>query len=174
MLALVSAFILSITLVPALVALLIRGRVAEKEVWLIRKSKDRYLPLLDKALARPWPFILGGLAFFLAAIPAFGLLGSEFIPQLDEKNLALASTRVPSVSLEQSLAMKRKVEEAVKKLPEVELMFSKTGTAAVATDPMPPNVSDAFVILKPPSQWPPGVATHAENGSREVRESGGT
>ncbi|MES1973367.1 MAG: CusA/CzcA family heavy metal efflux RND transporter [Pseudomonadota bacterium] len=157
MLALGAAFILAITLVPALVALLIRGKVAEKEVWLIRKSKERYLPLLDKAIARPWPFIAGGLAFFLLAIPAFGLLGSEFIPQLDEKNVALASTRVPSVSLDQSMAMQRKVEDAVRKLPEVELMFSKTGTAEVATDPMPPNVSDAFVILKPQDQWPAGV-----------------
>ncbi|GGN45704.1 cation transporter [Novosphingobium indicum] len=173
MLALVSAFILSITLVPALVAILIRGRVAEKEVWLIRKSKDRYRPLLDKALARPWPFILGGLAFFLAAVPAFGLLGSEFIPQLDEKNLALASTRVPSVSLEQSLAMQRKVEEAVKKLPEVELMFSKTGTAEVATDPMPPNISDGFVILKPQDQWPAGVETKADVVERIEKASGG-
>src|SRR3546814_18030478 len=95
MLALVAAFALAITLVPALVAILIRGKVAEKDVWLIRKSKECYLPLLDQAIARPWPFILGGLAFFVAAIPAFGLLGSEFIPQLDEKNLAFASTRVP-------------------------------------------------------------------------------
>ncbi|WCM26110.1 CusA/CzcA family heavy metal efflux RND transporter [Sphingomonas sp. QA11] len=157
MLALGAAFILAITLVPALVALFIRGKVAEKEGWLIRKSKERYLPLLDMAIARPWPFIGGGLAFFLLAIPAFGLLGSEFIPQLDEKNVALASTRVPSVSLGQSLVMQLKVEEAVRKLPEVELMFSKTGTAEVATDPMPPNVSDAFVILKPQDQWPAGV-----------------
>src|SRR3546814_1723446 len=111
MLALVAAFVLAISRVPALFALLIRGHVAEKEVWLIRKSKDRYRPLLDKAIARPWSFILGGLAFFRAAVPLFGLLGSEFIPQLDEKNLALASTRVPSVSLEQSLVMQRKVEE---------------------------------------------------------------
>ena len=154
MLALVAAFVLAITLVPALVALLIRGKVAEKEVWLIRKSKERYLPLLDKAIARPWLFIAGGFAFFVAAIPAFGLLGSEFIPQLDEKNLALASTRVPSVSLEQSVAMQRGVEKSVTKLPEVELMFSKTGTAEVATDPMPPNVSDGFVILKPQEEWP--------------------
>lgn len=162
MLALVAAFILSITLVPALVALLIRGRVAEKDVWLIRKSRDRYLPLLDKALARPWQFILGGLAFFLAAVPAFALLGAEFIPQLDEKNIALASTRVPSVSLEQSLAMQLKVEEAVTKLPEVELMFSKTGTAEVATDPMPVNVSDGFVILKPQDEWPDGVESKSD------------
>ncbi|MGE6051868.1 efflux RND transporter permease subunit, partial [Klebsiella pneumoniae] len=88
----------------------------------------------------------------LAAVPAFGLLGSEFIPQLDEKNIALASTRVPSVNLEQSLAMQRQVEAAVKKLPEVELMFSKTGTAEVATDPMPQNMSDGYIILKPQDQ----------------------
>ncbi|WP_156313357.1 CusA/CzcA family heavy metal efflux RND transporter [Erythrobacter sp. SG61-1L] len=173
MLALVAAFILAITLVPALVALLIRGRVAEKEVWLIRKSKERYLPLLDKAIARPWPFIGGGLAFFLAAVPAFGLLGSEFIPQLDEKNLALASTRVPSVSLEQSLAMQRGVERAVTKLPEVELMFSKTGTAEVATDPMPPNVSDGFVILKPQDQWSKDVESKADVVERIEKAAGG-
>ena len=173
MLALVAAFVLAITLVPALVAILIRGKVAEKDVWLIRKSKERYLPLLDKAIARPWPFILGGLAFFLAAIPAFGLLGSEFIPQLDEKNLAMASTKVPSVSLEQSLAMQRQVETAVKKLPEVETMFSKTGTAEVATDPMPPNVSDGFVILKPQEEWPEGVKTKADVIARIEKAAGG-
>ena len=172
MLALGAAFILAITLVPALVALFIRGKVAEKEVWLIRKSKERYLPLLDMAIARPWPFIGGGLAFFLLAIPAFGLLGSEFIPQLDEKNVALASTRVPSVSLGQSLAMQLQVEEAVRKLPEVELMFSKTGTAEVATDPMPPNVSDAFVILKPQDQWPVGVTKKEQVLARIEKAAG--
>ncbi|MDK2762333.1 MAG: CusA/CzcA family heavy metal efflux RND transporter, partial [Sphingopyxis sp.] len=173
MLALVAAFILAITLVPALVALMIRGKVAEKEVWVIRKTKDRYLPLLDKAIARPWPFIAGGFLFFVAAIPAFGFLGSEFIPQLDEKNLALASTRVPSVSLEQSLMMQRKVETAIAKLPEVELMFSKTGTAEVATDPMPPNVSDAFVILKPQDQWPAGVNSKDDVVARVEKAAGG-
>lgn len=173
MLALVAAFVLAITLVPALVALLIRGKVAEKEVWLIRKSKERYLPLLDKAIARPWPFIGGGLAFFLAAMPVFGLLGSEFIPQLDEKNLALASTRVPSVSIEQSVAMQRGVERAVTKLPEVELMFSKTGTAEVATDPMPPNISDGFVILKAQDQWPQGVESKSDVIERIEKAAGG-
>ncbi|URD61096.1 CusA/CzcA family heavy metal efflux RND transporter [Sphingomonas sp. KRR8] len=173
MLALVAAFVLAITLVPAMVAILIRGKIAEKDVWLIRKAKDRYVPLLDKAIARPWPFILAGLAFFLLAFPAFGLLGSEFIPQLDEKNLAVASTRVPSVSLEQSLAMQRQVEAAVKKLPEVETMFSKTGTAEVATDPMPPNVSDGFVILKPQEEWPKDVETKADAIARIEKAAGG-
>ncbi|HEV7314695.1 CusA/CzcA family heavy metal efflux RND transporter [Sphingopyxis sp.] len=173
MLALVAAFILAITLVPALVALMIRGKVAEKEVWAIRKSKERYLPLLDKAIAKPWTFIAGGFVFFLLAIPAFGLLGSEFIPQLDEKNMALASTRVPSVSLEQSLAMQRNVETAISSLPEVELMFSKTGTAEVATDPMPPNISDGFVILKPQDQWPAGVDSKADVVERIEKAAGG-
>ena len=173
MLALVAAFILAITLVPALVALMIRGKVAEKEVWAIRKSKERYLPLLDKALAKPWAFIAGGFAFFVLAIPAFGLLGSEFIPQLDEKNMALASTRVPSVSLEQSLVMQRNVETAISSLPEVELMFSKTGTAEVATDPMPPNISDGFVILKPQDQWPAGVDSKADVVERIEKAAGG-
>jgi cobalt-zinc-cadmium resistance protein CzcA len=172
MLALVSAFVLAITLVPALVAILIRGKVSEKEVWLIAKAKDRYLPFLDKAVARPWPFIVGGFAFFLACAPVFGLLGREFIPQLDERNIALASSRVPSTSLEQSLRMQRGVEKAVTRLPEVQLMFSKTGTAEVATDPMPPNFSDGFVILKPQDQWPKGE-TKAELLDKIEKTAGG-
>jgi cobalt-zinc-cadmium resistance protein CzcA len=173
MLALVAAFVLAITLVPALVALLIRGRIAEKEVWLIRKAKERYLPWLDKAIAQPRKFIIGGFAFFLAALPVFGLLGSEFIPQLDEKNIALASTRVPSVSLAQSTAMQERVERAVTRLPEVALMFSKTGTAEVATDPMPPNISDGFVILKPQSKWPAGVKSKGDVLERVEKAAAG-
>jgi cobalt-zinc-cadmium resistance protein CzcA len=108
MLALVAAFIISLTLVPALVALLIRGKVSEKEVWLIRKTKIGYLPLLDKAVAKPWRFIAAGFLFFAACVPVFSMLGQEFIPQLDEKNIAVASIRVPSVGLEQSLIMQRR------------------------------------------------------------------
>lgn len=172
MLALVAAFILALTFVPAMVALLIRGRVSEKEVWLIAKTKARYLPVLEKAVEKPWPFIGAGFAFFAASAVVFGFLGQEFIPQLDEKNVALASTRVPSVSLEQSLKMQRDVERAVTSLPEVELMFSKTGTAEVATDPMPPNVSDGFVILKPQEEWPEGVKTKADVLKRIEEKSG--
>jgi cobalt-zinc-cadmium resistance protein CzcA len=162
MLALGAAFILSLTFVPALLAILIRGKVAEKEVWLIARIKRAYAPVLDRAVARPWPFIAAGAGVFVLAGFVFTLLGQEFIPQLDEKNLALASQRVPSTSLEQSLAMQRKVEQAVSSLPEVETMFSKTGTAEVATDPMPPNISDGFVILKPQKEWPKDVKTKAD------------
>ncbi len=172
MLALAAAFILALTFVPAMVALLIRGKVAEKEVWVVARIKDRYAPVLDRAVARPWPFIGAGFAFFGAAIFAFGFLGQEFIPQLDEKNVAMASSRVPSVSMEQSLRMQRGVERAVTSLPEVALMFSKTGTAEVATDPMPSNISDGFVILKPQDQWPAGVESKADVLARIEKVSG--
>ena len=162
MLALGAAFILSLTFVPAMLAILIRGKVAEKEVWLIARIKHAYAPVLEKAVAKPWPFIAAGAGVFVLAGFVFTLLGQEFIPQLDEKNLALASQRIPSTSLEQSLAMQRKVEQAVSRLPEVQTMFSKTGTAEVATDPMPPNISDGFVILKPQKEWPKNVKTKAD------------
>jgi cobalt-zinc-cadmium resistance protein CzcA len=172
MLALIAAFILSLTFVPAMVALIIRGKVAEKEVWLIAQTKTRYAPWLERAVARPWPFIGAGFAFFAASFFVFGLLGQEFIPQLDEKNVAMSSMRVPSVALDQSLAMQRSVERAVTRLPEVEMMFSKTGTAEVAMDPMPQNMSDGYIILKPQDQWPAGVKTKADVIERIERAAG--
>ncbi len=162
MLALGAAFVLSLTFVPAMVAILIRGKVAEKDVWLVAKTKTIYEPFLKMAVVKPWRFIAGGAAVFLLAGVVYTTLGQEFIPQLDEKNVALSSSRVPSTSLEQSLKMQLDVEKAITALPEVELMFSKTGTAEVATDPMPPNVSDGFVILKEKDKWPKGVEKKSE------------
>ena len=173
MLALAAAFVLSLTFVPAMVALLIRGRVAEKEVWVIAQIKSRYEPVLRRAAARPWPFIGAAVGVFAVSAVAFTFLGQEFIPQLDERNLALASSRIPSTSLEQSLRMQRQVEAAVSSLPEVDYMFSKTGTAEVATDPMPPNISDGFVILKPRKEWPAGVRTKEDVIARVEARAGG-
>lgn len=154
MLALASAFILSLTFIPAMVALLINGRVAEKEVKAIRWTKVRYEPLLRKVVARPWPVILASLAIFAASVVTFTFLGREFTPQLDEKDLAVQALRIPSTSLEQSLRMQRQVERVLATFPEVAFVYSKTGTAEVASDPMPPNASDSFVILKPQDDWP--------------------
>ncbi|PIB92800.1 efflux RND transporter permease subunit [Caulobacter sp. FWC2] len=162
MLALGAAFILSLTFVPAMVAILMRGKVSEKEVKVIAYSKRHYDPVLKRAIAKPWPFIGGGLALFLVAGVVYTTLGQEFIPQLDEKNVAMGSLKIPSTALEQSRAMQQQVEKAVSSLPEVEMMFSKTGTAEVATDPMPPNVSDGFIILKPQKEWPKGVENKAK------------
>ena len=154
MLALASAFVLSLTFVPAMIAVLLNKKLTEKEVKPIRMAKDRYGPAIRKTIARPWPVIGAGAGLFAVAAIMFGFLGSEFTPQLDERDIAVQSLRIPSTSLERSLAMQRRVEDRLEEFPQVELVFSRTGTAEVASDPMPPNASDAYVILKPRDEWP--------------------
>jgi len=162
LLALGGAFVASLTFVPAMVAILIRGKVAEKDVKAIAWTKHRYAPLLEKAVARPWPWIGAGAGVFGAAALMFATLGSEFMPVLGEGNLAMQALRIPSTSLDQSTKLQAQVERAVATLPEVSFIYSKTGTAEVASDPMPPNASDTFIILKPRDQWPAGVSDQAD------------
>ena len=154
MLALGAAFILSLTFVPAMVALLIRGKVAEKEVKVIAMARRAYEPGLAYSLRKPIPVIGGGLAVFAIAGALFFTLGREFIPTLDEQDIAVQAVRIPSTSLQQSTAMQARVEQVISAFPEVAFVFSKTGTAEVASDPMPVNISDSFVILHPRSEWP--------------------
>ena len=157
MVALASAFVLSITFVPAMIAIVITGRVSETEVRPIRWFKEKYSPLLAKAIHRPMPFIMGGVGVFAATVLCFGLLGEEFMPQLDEKDITVTNFRVPSASIDQSTQMQLQIENALKTLPEVALVFSKNGNADLGTDPMPPNASDTYVIPKPASEWPADV-----------------
>ncbi len=156
--ALTAAFVLSLTAVPALVALAVRGPVQETENHLIALLKRAYAPLLDLAVRVRWAVVGAAVAVFAGAVLLFLSMGQEFVPQLDEGNLSLQSIRVPSIAIDQSLALQAQVEAAVARLPEVELMYSKTGTAEVAFDPMPPNFSDGYIILKPRPAWPdPGL-----------------
>lgn len=152
--ALVAAFILSLTFVPALIAIVITGRVEEKDVFLVRWLKRIYRPGLSLAIRRPLPFVFGAIGLFVVAGLLFTRLGQEFIPQLDEKNIAMHAMRIPSTSLSQSQDMQLSIEKVVSKFPQVAFVYSKTGTAEVAADPMPPNVTDNFIILKPQDQWP--------------------
>lgn len=162
LLALGSAFILSLTFVPAMVAVLIRGKVSEKEVKPLEIARKAYEPALASSIRRPLPVIGGGVAVFAIAAALFFTLGQEFIPQLDEQDFAVQAVRIPSTSLQQSTAMQQRVEEAISEFPEVLVVFSKTGTAEVASDPMPVNISDSFVILRPRSEWPNRGETKAE------------
>ena len=162
MLALAAAFVLSLTFVPAMIAILITGRVSETEVRPIRWFKERYAPLLEKAIRRPLPFMMGGAGAFALAVLAFPLLGEEFMPQLDEKDITVTNFRVPSASIDVSTQMQLRIENALKTLPEVALVFSKNGNADLGTDPMPPNASDTYVIPKPQSEWPPEVKSKAD------------
>ncbi|MGY3576068.1 CzcA family heavy metal efflux pump [Bradyrhizobium sp. USDA 4504] len=153
-LALAAAFVLSLTLVPALIAIGITGRVQEQENRLVAALKRCYSPLLRRAVATPVPVIAVAVVLFATALFGFFRLGQEFIPSLDEKNIAMHALRIPSTALSQSQAMQLSVEKAVSRFPQVSFVFSKTGTAEVASDPMPPNASDTFIILKPREQWP--------------------
>ena len=152
--ALAAAFILSLTFVPALIAIVITGRVQEKENLFVRAIKAVYRPVLKGAIRSPLTMVLGAVVLFAVAAALFGRLGQEFIPQLDEKNIAMQALRIPSTSLTQSQDMQFAVEKAISRFPQVAFVFSKTGTAEVAADPMPPNASDTFIILKAQEEWP--------------------
>jgi len=162
-LALLGAMILSVTFVPAAVALFIGNRVAEKENRLMLWAKARYAPLLERSLANaPVVLTLAGVSVvFCLAIAT--RLGSEFIPNLNEGDMAIQALRIPATSLTQSVEMQKTIETTLKaKFPEIERIFARTGTAEIASDPMPPNISDGYVMLKPEKDWPKPKKTHAE------------
>ena len=169
MLALASAFVLSLTFVPAMVAVMLKGHISEKEVRVVAATKSRYQPMLRSAIRQPMPYLAGGLGVLVAGVVAFGFVGREFMPTLDEQNLNLSSVRIPSTSIEQSVAIDLPLEKALMTLPEVQTVYSKAGTASLAADPMPPNASDNYVILKPKDQWPDGVKTK-EQVIERIRE----
>lgn len=152
--ALLAAMVMSLTLVPAAVALFMNGKISEKESPIISASKSFYRPLLELALRLRWAVLAGASLLVLFCIWLLTTLGSEFIPQLDEGDIALHAMRIPGTSLEQAVEMQELLEQRLKEFPEVDTVFAKIGTAEVATDPMPPNVSDNYVMLKPRSGWP--------------------
>lgn len=162
-LALLGAMILSVTFVPAAVALFIGKKVSEKENRLMLWAKRRYAPLLDLALRRT-PLVLAGATLFVALCGVIASrMGSEFIPNLNEGDIAIQALRIPGTSLSQSLEMQKQLETRLKqKFPEIERVFARTGTAEIASDPMPPNISDGYIMLKPKDQWPAPRKTQAE------------
>jgi cobalt-zinc-cadmium resistance protein CzcA len=152
--ALLAAFVLSLTFVPAMVAICIRGRVQEGDNVFVRWAKRGYEPLLRLALRLRYVVVPLAVAAFALSLLLFQRLGQEFVPTLDEQDIAIHAMRIPSTSRTQSTRMQFQVEQTLKAFPEVALVFAKTGTADMASDPMPPNVSDTFVMLKPRSEWP--------------------
>ncbi|MCC7478896.1 CusA/CzcA family heavy metal efflux RND transporter [bacterium] len=152
--ALIAAFILSLTFVPAMVAIFVSGRVVEKENFAVAALKRVYEPTLRWALRWRYAVLGIGVASFLGALWMFQGLGQEFIPTLDEKDLAVHAMRIPSTSVTQSTTMQFEVEKTISAFPEVAFVYSKTGTAEMAFDPMPPSVSDTFVIFRPVEEWP--------------------
>ncbi|MGL3822239.1 efflux RND transporter permease subunit [Sphingopyxis sp. R3-92] len=168
--ALAFAFVLSLTFVPAAIAIWLSKRVEEKEGRIMTWLKQRYEPGLDRAMAKPKITLGAGIGGFVLAILAFFSLGQVFLPQLDEGDLLIQAFRVPSTSVEQSQAMQVPIEKMLSRQPEVAIAFSRTGTADLASDPMPPNATDNFVILKPRKEWPDPSLTKAELVERLEKE----
>src|SRR5690606_24601196 len=160
--ALVAALILSVTFVPAAVALFITGKVEEKENFVMRNAKRGYEPLLNKALTWRWPLLGGAVVLVIVCGWLATRLGSEFVPNLDEGDMAVQPIRPVGTSLSQSLDMQKRVEKALLQQPEVLTVFARTGTAEVATDPMPPNISDGYIMLKPHEEWPDPSKTKSQ------------
>ena len=152
--ALIGAMLFSVTFIPAAVALFINGKVDEKEQYLIRLAKRGYQPIYNKVMDN------GALVLTLAiaSVVLSGLLttrmGSEFVPSLNEGDIALHALRIPGTSLSQAIEMQKELEHTVKSFPQVDRIFAKIGTAEIASDPMPPNVADNYIMLKPKSEWP--------------------
>jgi heavy metal efflux system protein len=151
---LTGAAILSITFAPAAVAIFITGRVSEHENFLMRAARRAYVPMLDASIRQRGPVVLIAVALLVVSAIAASRMGREFIPSLDEGDAAVQALRVPGTSLSQSMEMQGALERRLLQLPEVKEIFARVGTAEVATDPMPPSISDGYLMLKPRGQWP--------------------
>ncbi|HEX8300034.1 MAG TPA: CusA/CzcA family heavy metal efflux RND transporter [Sphingomonas sp.] len=152
--ALTAALILSLSFVPAAIAMFVTGRVEEKESWLMRWARQAYAPALSAALRMRAIVVISAVILTALAGFAASRMGSEFVPNLDEGDIALHALRIPGTSLTQSIKMQTSLEARLKRFPEVERIVSKIGTAEVATDPMPPSVTDTFIMLRPRDRWP--------------------
>ena len=153
-LALTGAMLLCLTFVPAAIALFLGGRVQEKENRVMAWLRRRYQPLLGVVLQRGRWAVAAALVLVVGCGVLASRLGSEFVPSLDEGDVAMHAMRIPGTSLGQSVRMQVQIETRLLQVPEVAKVFSKIGTPEVASDPMPPSVADTFVMMKDRRDWP--------------------
>ncbi|MCS3445788.1 MULTISPECIES: efflux RND transporter permease subunit [Bradyrhizobium] len=154
MIALATAFVVSLTFIPAATAIALTRPVRESENVLVRWLKDAYRPILSRSIASPGLVLTSAALLFAVSLVVLSRLGQEFTPTLDEKNIVMEVKRVPSTALSQSQAMQLDIEKVISKFPQVAFVFSRTGTPDLAADPMPPSASDTYIIVKPQSDWP--------------------
>ncbi|GGD65682.1 efflux RND transporter permease subunit [Lacimicrobium alkaliphilum] len=167
--ALLGALILLMTFVPAAIAIFVKGKVTHQENRIVRGARRVYEPVLRLSLKQPLLIAVVGFSLFAASLYQASRMGTEFLPQLDEGDIAMHALRIPGTGLQQSVDMQLQLESAIAEFGEVKRVFSKIGTPDVATDPMPPSVADTFLILKPREQWPDPTKTKAQLIS-ELRE----
>ena len=154
LLALAASLLISFTLIPALIALFLKAEVKEREVKPVVFLKSLYGRSLASSLRHSKKVVFGAGLLLFGALLLSQFLGSEFVPSLDERDIALQSLRIPATSISQSVKMQRELERAIIKHPEIDRVFARIGTAEVATDPMPPGIADGYLMVKPRSSWP--------------------
>ena len=160
--ALTGAMILSLTFIPAMIAQFASDEMSDKEIPLLRWAKKIYAPLLDYSLANRSVIVSFAAVLVVLSLLLATKMGTEFLPTLDEGDMTIHALRVTGTSLSQAVSMQDAVENKIKELPEIDYVFSKIGTADIATDPMPPSVADVFAIVKPRSQWPDPEASKSD------------
>lgn len=152
--ALSAALVLSVTVMPVMASLFLARKMREKDTFLVHWLKHTYEPMLKWACARPRTMIISSVGLFLVSVLVASQFGVEFVPKLDEGDLAIQAVRLPSVSLERSLEMTRAMERTLKRFPQVESVISKTGRPEIANDPMGVHQTDLLIRMKPVEQWP--------------------
>ena len=160
--ALATAMLISVTFIPAAIAVFVTGRITEKENKVMQMAKKIYTPVLDWTLNNKAIVLTLAIASIVLSSLLLTRMGSEFVPSLDEGDIALHALRIPGTSLSQAVVMQQELEKTIKTFPQVDSVYAKLGTAEIATDPMPPSVADTFLILKPRSEWPdPSLSKNA-------------
>ncbi|MCB0338883.1 MAG: CusA/CzcA family heavy metal efflux RND transporter, partial [Bdellovibrionales bacterium] len=154
LLALTGSLIISFTFIPAMIAIFLKGEVKEAEGRAISFAKLSYEKSLNWALGHSKTVIGGAISILVVTVLLASTLGSEFVPSLDEQDLAVQSLRIPATSVSQSVKMQKEIEKSILKHPEIKTVFARIGTAEVATDPMPPGIADGYLMVKPRKEWP--------------------
>jgi len=160
--ALVGALIFSVTFVPAAVAIFVKGKIKEQENGLMSWLHKAYQPLLSFSLKQPFIIVLLAIGLVVFSGIKGSQLGTEFLPQLDEHDMAVHALRIPGTGIEQAITMQKQLEQVMSDVAEISHVFTKIGTAEIATDPMPPNVADMILMLKPTLDWPDPLKSKAQ------------
>ncbi|MBL7664292.1 MAG: CusA/CzcA family heavy metal efflux RND transporter [Bacteriovoracaceae bacterium] len=147
--AILGSLIMSFTFVPSMAALLFKGDTEDKEPWLMRKLHSAFIPVLERVIKKGKLVVICLLIFFGIGAYLYKNIGGEFLPRLDEGSIAVQFIRPVSAGITHSVLLDKKSMEIIKRTPEVDLVFSRIGTAEIALDPMGPNISDSYIILKP-------------------------
>jgi Cu(I)/Ag(I) efflux system membrane protein CusA/SilA len=151
------AALLSVTLIPALAVLFVKGRIRGDQSWLNRSLKAVYAPVIHFAVKWRWPVVIAAVVALIATVPVYRSLGNEFMPPLNEGSILYMPTTLPGISIAEATRVMQTMDRELKKFPEVERVFGKAGLSTSPTDPAPLSMIETNIMLKPESEWREGM-----------------